>query len=206
MKKSLTLLLALFLAFGFAGVASAHVVVSPSEAPQNSYQVFTIRIPTESESASTTQVKLEVPEGVDVSRFQPFPDWTYELERNNDGKIVSVTWKASGQGLSPTEFGQFSFQGKVAENAGDLTWKAHQTYSDGTVVDWTGAADADKPASVTKVTPAVAGDAHGHGTGAAETASNKDGGSDPLTLGLAIAGLVAGVLALIVALVRKKSA
>ncbi|MCC3374894.1 YcnI family protein [Cohnella sp. REN36] len=204
MKKSITVLFALFLALGFASAASAHVVVSPSEAPQNSYQVFTIRIPTESESASTTQVKLEVPEGVEVSRFQPFPDWTYELERNNDGKIVSVTWKATGKGLSPTEFGQFSFQGKVAEGASDLAWKAHQTYSDGTVVDWTGDASSDKPASVTKVTPAVAGDGHGHGTSAAADEGKEE--RDPLTLGLAIAGLAAGLLALVVALLRKKRA
>ena len=48
-------------------------------------------------------------------------------------------------------------QGKVDDQAKELVWKAYQTYQDGSLVEWVGAADADKPASVTKVNPAVAG-------------------------------------------------
>lgn len=190
----------------FAGLASAHVTVQPSQVPANSYQVFTMRVPTEKEIA-TVEVKLEVPADVNVSRFEPKPDWTYTLEKDADGKITAVTWKTAGEGLSATEFGQFNFQGKVAENAKELVWKAHQTYSDGSVVDWTGTADADKPASVTKVTAAAAG-GDGHGTAATETngSGDSDDGRDTLTLSLAIAGLAAGVLALIVALMRKRKA
>lgn len=195
MKKRLIIpLLALALTMAFGGLASAHVTVQPKEVPANSYQVFTLRVPSEKEAA-TTQVKVEVPAGVDVSRFEPKPDWTYELEKNPDGKITAVTWKAAGAGIGSTEFGQFNFQGKVAADAKELAWKAHQTYSDGTVVDWTGPADADTPASVTTVTAAVAA-----------TDSAKDGDRDPLTLSLAIAGLSAGLLALAVSLVRRKKA
>jgi uncharacterized protein YcnI len=201
MKKTMAFTLALLLSLGFAGVASAHVTVQPGAVPANSYEVFTVRVPSEKENVSTTQVKLEVPDGVDVSRFEPKPGWTYETEKNADGKIVSVTWKADGQGLGPTEFGQFNFQGKVAADAKELVWKAHQTYSDGTVVDWTGApgTDSDTPASVTSVTAQGA-------DGSGQAASAGASGRDPLTLGLAIAGLAAGVLALIVALFRKRPA
>lgn len=195
--------LSMFVLFLFAGIgaASAHVTVQPSSVPANSYQVFTMRVPTEKEIA-TVEVRLEVPAEVNVSRFEPKPDWTYTLERDADGKITAVTWTATGAGLSATEFGQFYFQGKVAEDATELVWKAHQKYEDGSVVDWTGPPNTDKPASVTAVTAAVAG--HGHGHDAPASDSGKD--RDPLTLGLAIAGLVVAALALAAALVRKRKA
>ncbi|CAM3832258.1 YcnI family protein [Cohnella lubricantis] len=201
MKKSVALLLALFLALGFAGVASAHVTVQPSSVPAGSYQVFTLRVPSEEQSVKTTQVKVDVPAEVDVSRFEPKPGWTYTTETDADGKITSFTWKAEGEGLSPTEFIQFNFQGKVAPDAAELVWKARQTYSDGTVVDWSGGADADTPASVTTVTPAAA-DEHGHG-GSTEASANE---RDPLTFGFAIAGLAAGIIALAISLVRRRRA
>lgn len=206
MKKSLMLALVMLLSFGFAGLASAHVVVSPSTAPAGSYQVFTVRVPSEKESAATTTVKVAIPDDVDVKRFEPKPEWTYEVEKNADGKLTSVTWKATGSGLSPTEFGEFRMQGKVADDAKELVWKAYQTYADGETVEWIGAADADKPASVTTIT-AAAGDGHGdsHGASTASEEELDNSGRDTLTLSLAIAGLVAGVLALGVALFRKRT-
>ncbi|CAI6045743.1 YcnI family copper-binding membrane protein [Cohnella sp. JJ-181] len=205
MKKIGALLFAATLAFGYAGMASAHVRVEPAEVAQNAYQVFTIRIPSENEGVNTTQVKLDVPAGVEVSRFEPYPGWTSTAEKDADGKVVSVTWKSDGDGIDVSEFVQFNFQGHVAEDAKELVWKAHQTYSDGAVVDWSGAPDADTPASVTAVTAASAeGDGHGHDAGASADAA-ADGDRDPLTLGLSIAGLAAGLAALAVALLRKKS-
>lgn len=202
------MMLALVLAGGAAGTAFAHVTVQPAEVPQGSYQVFTVLVPTEKPSA-TIAVKIAIPDGVNISRFEPKPGWTYEIERNGDGKIVSVTWKATGPGLAETEFGEFKMQGKVADDATELVWKAYQTYADGEVVEWTGAPDADgpRPASVTRVTPAASGaDGHGHGGGgqaaAAERTSPAGGARDPLTLGLAAAGLVAGLAALAVSLSR----
>ncbi len=202
MKKSLTIMLVLLFSLGFASLTSAHVTVQPKEAPAGSYQVFTVRVPSEKEAA-TTQVKVAIPDGVDVSRFEPKADWTYEIEKGAEGKFVSVTWKAAGSGLGATEFGEFRMQGKVADDAKELVWKAYQTYSDGEVVEWTGAADADKPASVTTVTSA-AGDGHGDGHGASGDATD-DAGRDTLTLSLAIAGLAVGVLALLIALFRKRA-
>ncbi|WP_372628803.1 YcnI family protein [Cohnella sp.] len=207
MKKSVSLLLVLLLSIGFAGLASAHVTVQPKEAPAGSYQVFTVRVPSEKDAA-TTQVKVAIPDGVNISRFEPKPDWTYEVEKGAEDKIVSVTWKATGSGLGATEFGEFRMQGKIADDAKELSWKAYQTYSDGEVVEWTGAPDADKPASVTKVTEATGdghGDGHGASSGAAASDAKDEGGRDTLTLSLAIAGLAAGILALAIALFRKKA-
>ncbi|RUS45495.1 YcnI family protein [Cohnella sp. AR92] len=206
MKKSISILLALFLTVSFASIASAHVTVQPGSVAAGSYQVFTLRVPTESDTLTTTQVKVEVPDAVDISRFEPKAGWTYEAEKNADGKITSFTWTAAdGVGLKGTEFAQFNFQGKVADDATELNWKSHQIMSDGSTVDWIGAADADKPASVTAVTPKVEGDDHGHGTGAAESGEQSDD-NNGLALGLGIAGVVLGALALIVALTRRRKA
>mgnify|MGYP001355595188 CR=1 FL=1 len=199
MKKLAAIVLTLMLAISFAGIASAHVTVQPKEAPANSYQVFTVRVPTEKEAA-TTQVKVVIPQGVSVSRFEPKFDWSYEVEKGADGAIVSVTWKATGAGLSGTEFGDFRMSGKVAEDAKELVWKAYQTYADGEVVEWTGAPDADKPASVTTVT-AAAGDAHG--AAAADDESNE--GRDPLTFSLAVAAMGLSVVAFAMSLRKRRS-
>jgi YD repeat-containing protein len=191
----------------FAGVASAHVTVQPAETTQGKYEVFTVRVPTEKEVA-TVKVEVKIPEGATVSRFEPKPGWTYELTRDGSGKITSVVWTATGEGLSATEFGEFRMQGKVGNDAKDLVWKAYQTYKDGSVVEWVGADGSDKPASVTKVKPAPAGaaDTGGHDTGASSPeapAAAASGGASGAPLYLSIAALVLGALALIVSLAKR---
>lgn len=186
----------------FAGVASAHVTVLPNETSQGKYEVFTVRVPNEKEIA-TVKVEVRFPAGVTVSRFEPMFGWKYDVTKDGSGKITSVVWTATGDGLGATEFGDFKMSGKVENDAKDLSWKAYQTYKDGSVVEWVGAAGSDKPASVTKVKAAAAGaDSHGHDTGAShdtETAAGQS--STPLYL--SIAAVVLGALALIVALLKK---
>jgi uncharacterized protein YcnI len=217
----------------FAGMASAHVTVQPKETTQGSYEVFTVRVPSEKENVTTKSVKVRVPEGFTLSRTQPKPGWKTELEKSADGAITSVTWTAEGAGLSQTEFDEFRIQGKVAADAKELAWKAYQTYSDGSVVEWTGAPDADYPASVTTVNPGTgAGDGHGAATapassgtgqgtaaggngGVADTSSPSpdaaaavsNGGSstkETVALILSIAGLVFGAAALTIALAKRR--
>jgi len=200
-KLPISAMLGVLLLFAAAGAASAHVTVQPGEVPQGSFQVFTVRVPTEKESA-TVEVRVAIPDGVTISRFEPKPDWTYEIERNAAGKIVSVTWKAAGSGFSATEFGEFRMQGRVADDATELVWKAYQTYADGEVVEWTGAREADRPASVTRVTPGTGTASSGHDTGASTEAGAGQAESvrDPLALGLSAASLAVAILALLVAL------
>lgn len=160
-RWGLTGLAALLLFSMMAGMAQAHVVVFPKEARQGAYEKFTVRVPTEIE-APTVQVRVEIPEDVEISRFEPKYGWSYALERDASDKITAVVWNAEGEGLSATEFGEFHMQGKVGNEAGNLVWNAIQTYADGTVVEWTGPQDADRPASVTTVhASAVAADGHG---------------------------------------------
>jgi uncharacterized protein YcnI len=205
MKKVFSVLTASMLAMLlFAGIASAHVVVYPKEVTQGSYEKFSVRVPPESQSP-TISVAVEIPADVTVSRFQPMPGWKYEITKDATDKIINVLWTATGEGLAATEFTEFNMQGLIGDKATSLTWKAHQTYKDGKVVDWVGAADADKSASVTTVkakaaaTTAAVMDEHG-GT-AATTTESKDSNT---ALYLSIVALVLGVLAIILALRKKQ--
>ena len=188
-----------------AGIASAHVNVYPKETTQGTYEVFTVRVPSEKESA-TTKVEVKFPlDSVAISRFEPKAGWKYDIAKDSAGKIIGVTWTATGEGLGSTEFGEFRMQGKVADAATQIVWKAYQTYKDGTVVEWVGANGSDKPASVTTVkAKAAAGTtADSHGQVTAGTAGSDSESKTPLYL--SIAGVVLGALALIVSLLRKRA-
>jgi uncharacterized protein YcnI len=207
MKKFFSALSLCFVAMLlFAGIASAHVVVYPQQSTQGTYEMFTVRVPTEKD-VPTVKVEIKIPAEVDISRFQPMTGWKYDLTKDNSGKITSVVWTATGDGLSSTEFGEFNMQGKVGDQATSISWKAYQTYKDGSVVEWVGAAGSDKPASVTTVNPKpaaanTAADGHNHGAGAT-AAAHADGGSSKLPLYLSIVALVLGVIAVIASFTRR---
>ncbi|PZD94826.1 nuclear export factor GLE1 [Paenibacillus sambharensis] len=161
-----------------AGAASAHVTVWPKEVKQGSYEVFTVRVPSEEEGTTTVGVRVTIPESVNITRVEPKAGWTHEFERRADETISSVSWTAEGDGLEKTEFTEFRLSGRVNDNAETIVWKAYQTYSDGKVVEWIGAPDADKPASVVTAVPGTGeSDGHGHGQGSTveEAAGSADG-------------------------------
>jgi uncharacterized protein YcnI len=190
----------------FAAIASAHVVVYPKDTIQGSYEKFTVRVPTEKD-VPTVKVEVKFPiDAVTVSRFEPKPGWNYEIAKDANGKITGVTWTATGDGLSSTEFGDFSMQGKVADTATQISWKAYQTYKDGSVVEWVGAEGSDKPASITTVKAKTAGTAaDSHGNTDAAHAADSGKSSSSTALYLSIAAVVLGALSLIVSLVRKRA-
>ncbi|WP_240546086.1 YcnI family protein [Paenibacillus artemisiicola] len=210
MKKISVIGAAAISLFLFASMASAHVTVQPKQTTQGSYEVFSVRVPSESENVTTTGVKVTVPDGVAISRVEPKAGWKYDLELAPDTKAVkSITWTAEGAGLAQTEFTDFRISGKVADDAAQLVWKAYQTYSDKSVVEWVGADGSDHPASVTAV---VAGAAEGDGHGApaasadAEAAADKSGAKENASFVLSIAAAVLGAAALIASLTRRKRA
>ncbi|WP_307719836.1 YcnI family copper-binding membrane protein [Paenibacillus kobensis] len=190
----------------FAGMASAHVTVQPPQVAAGTYQVMAVRVPSEEKGVNTVKVQVKVPAEINVSRVEPKEGWKYELEKDADSKITSITW-SSEVGLSETEFTEFRVSGKVADDAKQLQWKAYQTYSDGTLVEWVGGEGADKPASVTTVTPAPAegaADSHGQGAAASNDANDNDESDNNLPLILSIVAVALGALSLIVSLARKK--
>jgi uncharacterized protein YcnI len=201
-RNALSILLFAVLFLGLAPGAFAHVVVYPVQVTQGSYEKFIVRVPTEKDIA-TTQVEVKFPEGVEISRFEPKPGWTYDIAKDSSGRLTGVTWKATGAGLGATEFGEFMMQGRIADNATTLVWKAYQTYQDGSVVEWVGAEGSDKPASVSRVIPKPAGaDSHSHGASPAETAAPAGAGG--WTLYLSIASLIFSMAALFLAIRRRR--
>src|SRR5918997_3884974 len=154
------LLFAVCVLLGMAGVAWAHVRVLPEEVAADSFEVFTVRGPTEKD-IPTTEIRVEVPEGFTVSRVEPVSGWDYELEEEA-GVVRAITW--SGGEIGETEFRQFNVQGKTPEEPGEYPWNAYQTYEDGSVVEWVGPEDSEEPASVVRV---AEGGAEGGRSGAA---------------------------------------
>ncbi|CAM4336884.1 YcnI family copper-binding membrane protein [Paenibacillus tarimensis] len=213
-----------------AGMASAHVTVWPKEVKQGSYEVFTVRVPSEEKGTTTVGVRVTIPESVNITRVEPKAGWSYEIERRADDTIGSVAWAAEGDGLKQTEFTEFRLSGRVNDDAETIVWKAYQTYSDGSVVEWVGAPDADKPASVVTAVPGTGesdghGQSHGQGTTAEEAADSapadqtdgaegeaaetsltgsESSGNSQLPLVLSIIALVLAMAAFITALINRK--
>jgi uncharacterized protein YcnI len=188
------------------GVAWAHVEVGPEEAPAGEFQRFVVSAPTEREDVPTTEVRVEVPEGFLVGGVQPVPGWEAEFEEEG-GVVRAITW--SGGEIRPREFQEFIFSARTPQEAGQYAWRAHQTYGDGEVVGWTGAEDAEHPASLVQIVEDGAGpggaEAEKSGTESAtgtkpateSAAQSSPSGFTPIA---AYGGLGLGAVALVVAL------
>jgi uncharacterized protein YcnI len=163
-----------------AASASAHAELSPAVALTKQGQLFTLAVPTE-KAAATTRVELTPPDGFAIDSFVPSPGWTRNVQSTGSGeetKIERVTWSG---GHTPTEEDAvFQFLAS-ADAAKTYTFKVRQTYSDGSVVDWSGPESSDTPA------PTV------------EFKSSLGGGGSSSTL--AIVALVVAVFALLVAFI-----
>ncbi len=190
----------------FASAAQAHVVVYPKETKTGAYEKYTVRVPVEKD-VNTTKVKLEFPANLKVSTVMPIPGWSYEFEKDQDGRNTGLVWTATDGGIKPHEFMEFAFVGANPKEAGSLTWKAYQTYANGDVVEWTGGADSDTPASVTTITAGASGETgHDAGQSAATTPNTADTASSAgssNTLPIVLSGLA--LVLSIVGLFRKKA-
>jgi uncharacterized protein YcnI len=148
MKRHIALgVLAGLAALTIAANASAHAHVSPPVALAEEGQVFTLAVPTEKEDAQTTQIELVPPEGFSIDSF--FPDtagWKRSVQQTGSGEdavITKVTW--TGGSVPTGEDAAFSFLGRTTD-AGKYAFTVRQTYSDGSVVEWSGPESSDTPA------------------------------------------------------------
>lgn len=185
-----------------AGAASAHVVVSAPDAEQGGYSVLTFRVPTESDTAATSSVKVTLP-GLNSARTQPIPGWTSTVEKDSADLAVSVTWTANpGAEVGPGQFQQFLLSAGPLPEEDTVSFPATQTYTDGEVVEWNEpvAQDGSEPElpAPTLTLAAASGEAHG-GSHSATTettetteASTQPSSSDTTARWLAGVGLVLG--------------
>jgi len=140
-----------------AATASAHARVSPSVSLSNELQLYSLAVPTEKENLTTTKIVLTVPQGFSIDSFVPSPGWTRELQQTGSGEdavIQKVTWSG---GNTPTEEDSlFQFLAQPAKT-GTYTFDVQQTYSDGSIVDWSGSESSAAPAPTIKVSSSVGG-------------------------------------------------
>ncbi len=131
-------------------VAVAHATVKTemglSESKTGISETYRLQVPSEKASA-TVAVRLILPDGIAVSRFQTLPGFTHTVKKNDAGLITEVTWKGR---IAPDEFARFFFQARNPAQPADVAWKVYQTYADGSVVAWDDT-DKDYPASHTAV-------------------------------------------------------
>ena len=144
-------------ALAVAASASAHAKVSPPVALTGDDQVFTLAVPTEKEGKTTTSIEMTPPAGFAIDSFFPTPGWKRSVEQTGSGEnaaIEKVTW--TGGAVPTGEDAAFSFLAGTSKT-GNYTFLVRQTYSDGSVVDWSGPESADTPAPVVKTVSSVGG-------------------------------------------------
>ena len=140
-----------------ASSAFAHAHISPPVSLSKTTQLYSLAVPTEKEGASTTKIVLTVPAGFSIDSFAPSPGWTRVLQQTGSGEsavIQKVTW--AGGSVPTGEDSLFQFLAEPSSN-GTLTFGVQQTYSDGSIVDWTGSESSDNPAPTIQVKSSLGG-------------------------------------------------
>jgi uncharacterized protein YcnI len=126
--------------------AFAHARVSPAVSLAGELQLYSLAVPTEKEGVQTTKVVLTVPGGFGIDSFVPAPGWTMSERSRGSGEgavVEQVTWTG---GHTPTgDDSLFQFLAQPAA-PGMYTFRVLQTYSDGSLVDWSGSQSSDDPA------------------------------------------------------------
>lgn len=206
---------------GFAGVAQAHVTVNPDQATQGGYTRIAFRVPTESDTASTTKLDVFLPTDQPVASVStmPVPGWTVQVTTSklatpltdDDGNKITeavsqLTWTAAPDAvIKPGQFQEFPVSLGPLPKTGQLVFKVVQTYSDGSVVRWIdlptpGGAEPEHPAPVLTLTAAggaAAAPSAGTAPSAAAAPSAPTAASNAVPLTFAVIGAVLGLAGLV---------
>ncbi len=155
-----SLVLALLIALGIPAVAFAHARVSPAVSVSGKLQLYSLAVPTEKDNATTTKIVMTVPNGFGIDSFVPPPTgWTQNVKSTGSGDdaiVQQVTWSG---GKTPTgEDSMFQFLAQPAK-AGTYTFHVEQTYSDGSIVNWSGPESSEAPAPTIEADASLGGGA-----------------------------------------------
>ena len=209
--------------FGFAPPATAHVTLSESEAEAGSYARVDFRVPNESDDAGTDKLEVKLPEQYPFTSVSTIdvPGWKVEVKtekldepieahgREFDEAASTITWEAEDADaeIGVGEFGEFGVTlGAVPDKVGDtMVFKVVQTYSDGEEAPWIEAPQEDEaePEHPAPTLTIVEASDSGHGDDSSATDENEAAtaasGTGSVSMILGVAGLAAGVTALVVA-------
>jgi len=195
------------------GTASAHVSVSAPGAEPGGFGEITFRVPSESDTAKTTSLRVQLPTDTPLAfvSVKPVPGWTATTTRSQlptpietEGTTITeavteVAWTADpGTGLTPGQYQTFSISaGPLPEGVDTLTFPALQGYDDGSTVSWVdptveGQPEAEHPAPTLTLAAASAGS---ESTSIPPATSSASGSS-----GLAVTALVVGIVGLLAAI------
>jgi uncharacterized protein YcnI len=137
--------------------AWAHARVSPAVSLSGKLQLYSLAVPTEKTGAVTTKIVLTLPKGFAIDSFVPSPGWHRVLAQTGSGDnavIQRVTWTG---GRVPTgEDSLFQFLAQP-DSSGTYTFIVQQTYSDGSIVNWSGAENSESPAPTIDVQSSIGG-------------------------------------------------
>lgn len=218
-----------------AAPAFAHVTVNSPGATQGGFTVLSFRVPTESDTASTTSLKVQFPTDQPIASVsvRPKAGWTYKVTKaklatpikTDDGEITEsvsvIEWTATAGGIKPGEFDTFDVSAGPLPKVDSVTFKAIQGYSNREEVAWIEEAadghEAEHPAPTLKLAAATIGDEHGAAQQAGnpapagdphtEAAASSSGSNTTATVALIVGafGLLAGLGGLGIALSNRRS-
>jgi uncharacterized protein YcnI len=208
---------------GLAGAAAAHVTVNPDQAPAGGQARLAFRVPDESDTASTTKLEVALPADQPFASVlvMPLPGWTASTATTklatpittDDGDevteaVTQIVWTANSPdtAIKPGQFQEFPVSLGPLPKTGSVTFKAVQTYSDGTVVRWidqtvAGQPEPDHPAPVLKLAAASTDDSAATAGGGRSMAAKTDttnSGTATAALTVAIIGAVLGLVGAVI--------
>jgi uncharacterized protein len=224
MLKRTALFCATAVALLLPAAAQAHVSIHPNTVPEGAFATLDLRVPGEEENAYAYKVDTLLPAGFTDVDVQNVPAWTAKVVtkklakpiQTDDGpvseEVSQVIWtgnKSVDGRLDDGRFMQFplsiAMPGNIAGKS--LAFKTLEYYSNGKIIHWIGAPNAEFPAPTINITAKggvlqdVAGGEAGPASGAVPgeeaapaTASSSSGGASK---GLAIAALIVGALGLL---------
>lgn len=204
--------------------ASAHVTITPDTAPPSSYSVITFKVPTESATAVTTKLEVDLPTDTPFPSvsYVPVVGWTTQVVTSKlatpvkvpgneiTDAVTKIVWTAQpGYEIKQNQLQLFPVSLNGVPDTGKVAFTALQSYSDGSVVSWSQTTkNAEHPAPTLYITDAPpTGTSSASPAPARPTASATSAPSDAIARGLGIAGLVLGAISLVLAvtLLRRKS-
>lgn len=203
-----------------AGVASAHVTVSSSDASAGGFGKVTFRLPDESDTASTVKVRIQLPTDTPFASVsvQPVAGWTVTTTKkpvnppltDDDGNKITeavsvVEFDApAGGGIAPGQFQEFSLSIGPFPKAGQVVFNVLQDYSDGTESAWidptvAGQPEPEHPAPVLKLAGSSPSDSPAAAASPAAASAQQSGSSSAAGVWALVVAIVALVVALVAA-------
>jgi uncharacterized protein YcnI len=185
-RPVLTIAIAIAIAIAMItpALASAHARVSPAVSLSGKLQLYSLAVPTEKSGLTTSKIVMTVPNGFGIdSLVPPPPGWRQVIQQTGTGDsavITKVTWTG---GSTPTgEDSLFQFLAQPATSQ-TYTFGVQQTYSDGSIINWSGPESSANPSPTIQAVSSIGG-----------------GGTSTLTiiaLIIGVLGLLAGGFAIV---------